>query len=83
LQQTGVRCWYAPEDIKIGDRLRPIIDQSIRMHDKLLLILSKHSIDSTWVEKEVETAFEEEQKHGETMLFPIRLDSSIMDTQQA
>jgi hypothetical protein len=83
LQQIGVRCWYAPEDIKIGDRIRPIIDQSIRMHDKLLLILSKHSIDSTWVEKEVETAFEEEEKHGEPVLFPIRLDSSIMDTQQA
>jgi hypothetical protein len=61
LQQRGVRCWYAPEDMRIGDKIRPIIDQSIRVNDKLLVVLSEHSINSAWVEKEVETAFEEER----------------------
>jgi Pentapeptide repeats (8 copies)/TIR domain len=35
----GVRCWFAPEAIKIGDRFRQRIDDAIRLHDKLLLIL--------------------------------------------
>jgi hypothetical protein len=83
LQQQGVRCWFAPEDMKIGDKIRPAIDQSIRVHDKLLLILSEHSINSTWVEKEVETAFEEEAKRGAVVLFPVRLDETVMETDQA
>ncbi|MBI1881937.1 MAG: toll/interleukin-1 receptor domain-containing protein [Chloroflexi bacterium] len=83
LQQRGVRCWFAPEDMKIGDKIRPRIDESIRIHDKLLLILSERSINSTWVEKEVETAFEEERKRNQTVLFPVRLDKAVMETDQA
>lgn len=83
LQQKGVRCWFAPEDMKIGDKIRPRIDESIRIHDKLLLILSKQSINSTWVEKEVETAFEEERKRNQTVLFPVWLDEAVMETDQA
>jgi uncharacterized protein YjbI with pentapeptide repeats len=83
LQQKGVRCWFAPEDMKIGAKIRPTIDHSIRIHDKLLLILSEHSINSTWVGKEVETAFEEEHKRKQTVLFPVRLDRAVMDTDLA
>jgi hypothetical protein len=64
LQDSAVRCWFAPEDMKIGDKIRPRIDDAIRIHDKLLLILSKNSINSSWVEKEVETAFEKERQQG-------------------
>jgi hypothetical protein len=28
LQSKGVRCWFAPEDLKIGDRFRQRIDES-------------------------------------------------------
>ncbi len=52
LQGKGVRCWYAPEDLKIGERIRVGIDEAIRVHDKLLLVLSKHSVASDWVEKD-------------------------------
>ncbi len=83
LQAKGVRCWFAPENMKIGDKIRPRIDEAIRFHDKLLLVLSEHSIDSAWVEKEVETAFEEESKRKKTVLFPVRLDATVMETGQA
>src|SRR6266566_8014370 len=64
LQSNNVRCWFAPEDLKIGDKIRTGIDEAIRMHDKLLLILSENSVESAWVEKEVETAFDKEAKSG-------------------
>jgi hypothetical protein len=83
LQGRGVRCWFAPEDMRIGDKIRPTIDRSIQAHDKLLLILSEHSINSDWVEKEVETAFEKESQTKQWVLFPIRLDSVVMNTDQA
>lgn len=79
LQEKGVRCWFAPEDMKIGDRIRPRIDESIRLHDKLLLVLSEDSVASSWVEQEVETALEHERKSGRTVLFPIRLDNAVME----
>ncbi len=61
LQAEGVRCWFAPEDMKIGDKIRHHIDESIRVYDELLIVLSEHSLASTWVENEVETAFDKEQ----------------------
>jgi uncharacterized protein YjbI with pentapeptide repeats len=84
LQDNGVRCWFAPEDLKIGDRFRVRIDESIRLHDKLLLILSGDSVGSQWVEQEVETALETERKakaRGEdrTVLFPVRLDDAVTE----
>jgi len=83
LQAKGVRCWFAPEDLKIGDKFRTRIDEAIRYHDKLLLVLSEHSIHSDWVEKEVETAFEKERQQKRTVLFPVRLDDVIWGTDQA
>lgn len=78
LQTKGVRCWFAPEHLKIGEKIRVGIDESIRKYDKLLLVLSKHSVESEWVEKEVETAMEQERKQKRTVLFPIMLDNSVM-----
>jgi hypothetical protein len=84
LQDIGVRCWFAPEDLKIGDEFRKRIDESIRLHDKLLIILSENSIQSRWVATEVEAAFEREHRQkDQPILFPIRLDAGIMQTDQA
>jgi DNA-binding response OmpR family regulator len=91
LRRQNVTCWYAPEDLKIGDKFRLRIDESIRLHDKLLLILSKSSIGSRWVTSEVEAALEEEDRRvraapadlrgNTTVLFPIRLDETVFEAQ--
>jgi len=78
LQRNSVRCWFAPEDMKIGDKLRHRIDESIRLYDKLLLVLSEHSVSSQWVEQEVETALAKEHEGQPHVLFPIRLDETVM-----
>jgi uncharacterized protein YjbI with pentapeptide repeats len=83
LQSKGVRCWFATQDMRIGDKILDTIDSAIRLRDKVLLILSEHSINSAWVEDEVTKAFEEERKRGQMVLFPIRLDDAVMDTNEA
>ncbi len=85
LQQKGVRCWFAPEDMKIGDKIRQTITDSIRVHDKLLLILSDNSVESEWVEDEVEDALEQEKKRNgkPNVLFPVRIDDTVMNTNHA
>ncbi len=80
LQDKGIRCWFAPEDIKIGDKIRTRIDEAIRIHDKLLLVLSQDSVASAWVENEVETALDKEIERKELVLFPIRLDDAVMES---
>jgi uncharacterized protein YjbI with pentapeptide repeats len=81
LQDKGIRCWFAPHDLKIGERIRSGIDEAIRIREKLILVLSSHSVASQWVEQEVETALEEERQRGAnaSILFPIRLDDAVMD----
>ena len=78
LQQEGVRCWFAPEDMDIGDKIRYRIDESIRLYDKLLLILSEHSIASTWVEYEVEQALNKEPQGIPNVLYPVRVDRTAL-----
>ena len=81
LQGNGVRCWFAPEHLKIGAKTRPAIDETIRLHDKVLLVLSKHSVASDWVEQEVETALARERRDKSPVLFPIRVDKSVTGDQ--
>lgn len=83
LQDRGVRCWLATEDLKIGDPFRQRIDESIRLHDKLLLVLSQHSVVSAWVEDEVEAALERERREQRLVLFPIRIDEAVAQTGKA
>jgi uncharacterized protein YjbI with pentapeptide repeats len=83
LQAKGVRCWFAPQDLKIGDKFRDRIDESIRLHDKLLIVLSEQSIASAWVRREVEAAFEREDRQKSIVLFPIRVDDAVMQTKEA
>jgi uncharacterized protein YjbI with pentapeptide repeats len=83
LQSRGVRCWFAPEDLKIGERFQERIEESIKLYDKLLVILSENSVKSAWVEREVQAAFEKESRQGSTVLFPVRIDDAVMDCSRA
>jgi hypothetical protein len=83
LQGAGVRCWLDTEDLKIGDKFWERIEEPIRLHDKLLVVLSAHSVESAWVEREVMSALEkEDQLPGRAVLFPICLDETVMTARQ-
>jgi uncharacterized protein YjbI with pentapeptide repeats len=73
LQNKGVRCWFAPHDVQSGRKLHEQIDEAIRLHDKLLLILSPHSMESEWVKTEIAKARKREVRDKRRVLFPIRL----------
>jgi len=75
LQAKGVRCWFAPHDIQGGRKLHEQIDQAIRVHERVLLILSPHSMDSEWVKTEIAKARKREVEQKKQVLFPLRLVS--------
>ena len=82
LQNSGVRCWFAPKDLRIGEKIWDTIDEEIRLRDKVLIILSENSIESDWVEDEVNKAFSEERGTKKTILFPLRIDDAILETRE-
>jgi hypothetical protein len=83
LRNVGVRCWLATENLEIGSLFRRRIAEAILLHDKLLVILSDHSVQSDWVREEVESCLEREHREKRSVLFPVRLDDAVMDADEA
>jgi hypothetical protein len=79
LQSKNLRTWYAPIDLKMENKLQQKIEESIRLHNKLLLILSEHSIHNSWVAHMVEMALAKEGERVNTVLIPVRLDAAVME----
>lgn len=75
LNEKGVRFWRDIHDAVVG-RLEIQIDQAIRQNSTVLLILSKNSMNSDWVQHEVRKAREFEKELGRDALCPIALDDS-------
>jgi uncharacterized protein YjbI with pentapeptide repeats len=73
LQDSGVRCWFAPEDVQGGKKLYEQIDAAIQTRERLLLILSDDSMNSEWVKTEIANARQKEIKEKRQVLFPISI----------
>ncbi len=74
----GITTWLDTHELKAGDRTREVIEKAIRQKDKVLLILSRDSINSDWVEKEVNAALRKEKSQKQDVLIPFRIDDSVM-----
>ena len=73
MRASHLRVWFAPEDIKGGEKIHEQIDRAIQVHDRLLIVLSEHSLQSEWVMTEIRKARKVELKEKRRKLFPIRL----------
>ena len=73
MQEAGLRTWFAPEDMRWGQKLHEQLDRAIQLFDKLLLVLTETSMHSPWVEFELRTALAREQREKRRVLFPLRL----------
>ncbi|HBB88242.1 MAG TPA: hypothetical protein DC047_11560, partial [Blastocatellia bacterium] len=73
MRDAQMRVWFAPEDIKGGQKLHEQIERAIQMHDRLLLVLSEDSMQSDWVITEIRNARRVEIEENRRKLFPIRL----------
>ncbi len=84
LQGEGVRVWKDTHEIRPGEKIRKAVFEQIQLRDKLIVLLSKASLASDWVESEVEHALERERREpGTTVLFPVALDRTWETTDVA
>ncbi len=77
LQSKGVRVWFFSEDAKWGETVWGEIDRSIKIYDKLVVLLSANSLHSGPVLHEIERALNREDREGKNILFPIRIDDYV------
>lgn len=73
MRDAHLRVWFAPEDVEGGKKLHEQIETAIRVYDKLLVVLSKASLQSEWVMDELRKGFKAERDSGKRKLFPVRL----------
>ena len=80
LQRDGVSEWFAPKDLLYGANTRSALDEALGSKDRTIVVFSKSSIVSHWVEKEIEKAFELERTLNTTVLLPVTIDNAFIST---
>lgn len=85
LQKCGIRCWLDEKQILPGDDIYAEVDRGLKTHDKLLLCASTESLNSPWVEREIDQAIEREMElkkqrgHSVLSIIPLNLDGSLFE----
>ncbi|MBZ0318236.1 MAG: toll/interleukin-1 receptor domain-containing protein [Anaerolineae bacterium] len=83
LYNLGVTCWLDDENMKIGDEIFGAVHKGIRESGKVVLCISRSSLTSSWVDRELNILFAKEEdlskKHGqkEVALIPVDLDGFL------
>lgn len=78
LNKVGVRVWIDEAELKVGDSLIQKISYAIDRTDYLAAILSKNSVSSNWVKKELDLAMTKEINGKKVIVLPILIDDCDM-----
>jgi hypothetical protein len=79
LKDVGVRSWLDIKELKTGDIWQEQIEKAIQAHDKMVLVLSRASVQSSWVQLEARNGLRLERTRKRSVLFPIRLDDAVFE----
>jgi hypothetical protein len=79
LMQSGISVWFDEAEIKVGDSIPQKINEALLYSDYVLAILSKNSVNSRWVQEELQTAFARNTEGAESIIIPVLLDQLDAD----
>ena len=75
LYTEGVNVWLDRHDMVAGT-IQDQVWRAIQLHHVVILVLSKHSVKSDWVENELDMARQKEKAEGRVVLCPVALDDA-------
>src|SRR5262245_36924561 len=75
LEKAGVKVWIDEAELKIGDSLLQKLSEAIQSCDFVGAVLSKNSVSSQWVEKELKLAMAKEIESKRIVVLPILIDN--------
>lgn len=76
LSNRGIQTWFDQQEILAGDSIIERIREGIRSADYLIILLSKQSRKSEWVEREIGIAFERFGEEAATTIIPVLIDNT-------
>ena len=74
LLAEGIPVWLDSWELDVGDPLLSRIESGIRGSSLFIVVISRRSVESGWVERELRTALMQESKTGSKFIFPIKID---------
>jgi len=80
LKAEGVDVWLDEQRILIGDSISEKIGQGLAESDYFIIAISKHSVTSEWVKKELNNAIVNEIEKRRTVILPIKLSEVEIPT---
>ncbi len=77
LQSKGIRCWLAPADADAEMRIRDAVEDAVKVHDRILVVLSEHSTNTKWIDQEATAILTRERDVKKSILFPLQIDEAF------
>lgn len=74
LKTKGLRVWYDQWELKVGNSLIEKISFGIKSQDFLIIVLSKSSVKSEWVRKELNAALIKELQEKRVVILPVVIE---------
>lgn len=74
LTDYDIGVWYDKWEIKVGDSLREKIGSGIETNDFLAVVLSTASVDSDWVQQELNAALAKELSERKVVVLPLLIE---------
>jgi len=75
LRSYDIRVWIDEAEINIGDSLTDKIGRAIEVTDYVGVVLSHNSINSEWVQRELQIALQKEIKGKKVVVLPILIET--------
>src|SRR5262249_39720121 len=75
LMAEGVNVWLDRRDMVAGT-IQDQLWRAIQLHHVVILVLSEHSVESDWVENELDMARQKEKSEKRSVLCPVSLDDT-------
>jgi len=74
--QAGVKVWIDEAELDIGDSIIERVSEGIYESDFVVAVISKHSVRSKWVQKELSLAMTSEVSEQRIRVLPVVIDNS-------